>query len=315
MMPLDPQMQMLLDQMAAIEAPPIYELPVAEARASMDAMTALMGPGEDVASVVDRTIDAGGQELPVRIYRPEAVGDDPAPTLVFYHGGGFVLGGLTSHDRDCRALANRAECQVIAIDYRLAPEHPFPAAADDAEAALRWIVDHAEEVGVDTTRMAVGGDSAGGNLSAVVALYARDQGIPLRLQLLIYPAVDGEAAEGVYPSRVDNAEGYMLDQPSIDWFTQQYYPDGIPDSPRAAPMTATSHEGLAPAFILTAEYDPLRDEGEAYADKLRAAGVEATAKRYDGLIHGFFGMGTIVPAVNDAVDDASAALKAALHGS
>lgn len=307
-------MQMLLDQMAALDAPPIYELPVADARASMDAMVAMMGPGEEVASVEDRTIDAGGQELPVRIYRPASVGEGPAPTLVFYHGGGFVLGSLTSHDRDCRALANRGECQVIAVDYRLAPEHPFPAAADDAEAALRWVVDHADEVGVDTGAIAVGGDSAGGNLSAVVALYARDHGIPLRLQLLIYPAVDGEVAEGVYPSRAANAEGYMLDQASIDWFTQQYYPAGMPDSPRSTPMTAATHQGVAPAFILTAEYDPLRDEGEAYAAKLDAAGVPATAKRYDGLIHGFFGMGSIIPEVNAAVDDAGAALKAALHG-
>ena len=313
-MPLDPQMQMLLDQMAAIGAPPIHEQTEAAARAGMDAMVTMMGPGEEVASVEDRTIDAGGQSLPVRIYRPASVGEGPAPTLVFYHGGGFVLGGLTSHDRDCRALANRGECQVIAVDYRLAPEHPFPAAADDAEAALRWIVDHADEVGVDASRLAVGGDSAGGNLSAVVALYARDHDIPLRLQLLIYPAVDGDAEDGRYPSRVDNAEGYMLDQASIDWFTERYYANGVPAGDhRAAPMQAASHAELAPAFIITAEYDPLRDEGEAYAETLRAHGVEVSVKRYDGLIHGFFGMGPIVPAANAAVDDAGAALRSALH--
>ena len=161
-MPLDPDMKAMLDQMAAIGPPPVHAMTVADARAVMDAMVGVMGPGEDVAVVEDRTIDAGGQTLPVRRYRPAAVGEGPAPTLVFYHGGGFVLGGLVSHDRDCRALANRGECQVIAVDYRLAPEHPFPAAADDATAALEYVVAHAGELGVDVDHLAVGGDSAGG---------------------------------------------------------------------------------------------------------------------------------------------------------
>jgi acetyl esterase len=310
-MPLDPNVKMILDQLVAIEAPPIHTLSVADARASMDAMVAMMGQGEEVASVEDRTIDAGGQSLPVRIYRPEGVGDGPAPTLVFYHGGGFVLGGLTSHDRDCRALANRGQCQVIAVDYRLAPEHPFPAAADDATAALEFIVANATELGVDAGHLAVGGDSAGGNLAAIAALHARDVGIPLKLQLLIYPAVDGE--DGDYPSRAENATGYMLDQESITWFTAAYFPGGAPKDWRAAPMMAANHEGVAPALVITAEFDPLRDEGEAYATKLESAGVPAKASRYDGLIHGFFGMGAIVPAANAAVDEAGVALREALH--
>jgi acetyl esterase len=277
----------------------------------MDAMFTMMGPGEEVASVVDQSIDLGDRSLPVRIYRPEGLADGPAPTLVFYHGGGFVLGGLDSHDRDCRALANRGQCQVIAVDYRLAPEHPFPAAAEDAMDALDFIVAHAGELGVDVGYVAVGGDSAGGNLSAVVALHARDVGIPLRLQLLIYPAVAGES--GDYPSRIDNANGYLLDQESVDWFLSHYFTDGFADDWRAVPISAASHEGVAPALIITAEYDPLRDEGEAYANTLEAAGVPAKATRYDGLIHGFFGMGPAVPAAFEAVDEAGTALREALH--
>jgi acetyl esterase len=310
-MALDPNVKMLLDQMAAIGAPPIHALSVEQARASMDAMVAMMGEGEEVAHVEDRTIDAGGQPLPIRIYRPVGVSTDSAPALVFYHGGGFVLGGLSSHDRDCRALANRGQCVVIAIDYRLAPEHPFPAAADDAVAAFEYVVAHAGELGVDRDHLAVGGDSAGGNLAAVVALHARDAAIPLKLQLLIYPAVAGD--EGDFPSRAENATGYMLDRESITWFTAAYFPDVAPRDWRAAPMLAASHAGVAPALVITAEFDPLRDEGEAYAARLEAAGVPAKATRYDGLIHGFFGMGALVPAANAAVDEAGAALKSALH--
>jgi acetyl esterase/lipase len=311
-MPLDPDTKVMLDQMAAMGAPPLHTLSVADARASMDAMVTMMGTGEDVASVVDGTIDAAGQTLPVRTYRPAGLGDGPAPTLVFYHGGGFVLGGLASHDRDCRALANRGQCQVIAVDYRLAPEHPYPAAPDDAIAALDAIVANAGELGVHIDHLAVGGDSAGGNLAAVAALHARDVGIPLKLQLLIYPAVAGD--EGEYPSRTENATGYMLDQDSIDWFTAAYYPDGAPKEWKSAPMLAGSHAGLAPALIITAEFDPLRDEGEAYANVLESAGVPAKASRYDGMIHGFFGMGALVPAADAAVDEAGAALRDALHG-
>jgi acetyl esterase len=310
-MPLDPNVKLLLDRMAEMDAPPMHTMTVEQARASMDAMVPLMGAGEEVASVTDRAIDVGGRTLPVRIYRPEGLGDGPAPTLVFYHGGGFVIGGLLSHDRDCRALANRGGCQVIAVDYRLAPEHPFPAAPEDAVAALDHVVNHADELGVDTDRLAVAGDSAGGNLAAVAALHARDSGIPLCLQLLIYPAVAGIDAE--FPSRIDNASGYMLDQDSIDWFMARYLPEGAPGDWRAAPMLAASHADLAPALVITAEFDPLRDEGEAYAAKLQDAGVPAKASRYDGQIHGFFGMGALIPAATAAVDEAGAALRDALH--
>lgn len=310
-MPLDPAVQTLLDSLAQMGAPPISEVSTEEARASMLAMVSMMGPGEEVASVEDRTIPVGDNELPIRIYRPEGVPDRGAPALVFFHGGGFVIGSIETHDRDCRALANRGRCVVVSVEYRLAPEHPFPAAADDAEGALAYVAAHADDFGIDAERLAVGGDSAGGNLAANAAIFARDRGIPLVLQLLIYPAVDGAAEDHVYPSRQSNAEGYMLDRASIAWFTERYLPDGEPDDPRAAPIRVSSHAGVAPAFVLTAEFDPLRDEGEAYAQKLSAAGVAAEAKRYDGMIHGFFGMGAIVPAANQAVDEAGAALRQA----
>jgi acetyl esterase len=283
-MALDPHMKTLLDQIEAIGAPPMHTLTPEQARAAMDGMLMMMGPGEEIASVEDRALDVGGRTLTVRIYRPAGLGDGPAPTLVFYHGGGFVIGNLESHDRDCRALANRGACQVIAVDYRLAPEHPF---------------------------LAVGGDSAGGNLAAVAALHARDVGIPLRMQLLIYPAVAG--AEHEFASRTENGKGYMLETEMVEWFMKAYFPDGIPLDWRAAPMLATDHSGLAPALVITAEYDPLRDEGEAYATMLEGAGVPAKATRYDGLVHGFFGMGALVPAALPAVDEAGAALRDALH--
>jgi acetyl esterase len=309
-MPLDPQTKTMLEQMEAIGAPPLWKLDVADARASMTAMISMMGPGEEVRSVEDRTIDADGQRVPIRIYRPAGLADGPAPVLVFYHGGGFVLGDLESHDRDCRALANRGGCVVVAVDYRLAPEHPFPAAVDDAAAALSWVVSHADELGIDPDRVAVGGDSAGGNLAAVTALWARDAGIGLRLQLLIYPVVD--FSEGDYPSRTENATGFMLDEQSMQWFVDHYAHDTERTEWRLTPMLAERHDGLAPALVITAEFDPLRDEGEAYGAKLVAAGVPATVTRYDGLIHGFFGMGAVIPAARPAVDEAGAALRTAL---
>ena len=310
-MPLDPQIKMMLDQIEALGRPPIWEMSATDARRSMTSMMAMMGPGEEMSSVEDRTIDTDTTTLRIRVYRPNGLPEEAAPVLVFYHGGGFVLGDLDTHDRDCRALANRGGCVVVSVDYRLAPEHPFPAAVDDAWGALSWVVGHAEELGVDPDRVAVGGDSAGGNLTAGTALWARDQGIALRLQLLIYPAVD--AADVEYPSRVDNAVGYMLDAKATEWFTTKYIGDADHRDWRLAPMLAERHDSVAPAFVITAEYDPLRDEGEAYAAKLSAAGVPATAVRYDGMIHGFFGLAAFIPAAKPAIDDAGAALRAALH--
>lgn len=347
-MPLDPQIAAIIKQIESLNAPPVWELPLATARAQFKTMVAMMGPGEQVRLVENRTIPGPAGDIPVRIYTPEINGGaaaegapadatagrsgenegqgvaggagepaaasdetatEPLPILVFYHGGGFVIGDLDTHDRDCRALANRASCIVVAVDYRLAPEAPFPAAVEDAQAALRWVADHAGEIGGDATRLAVGGDSAGGNLAAGVALWARDESIPLAFQLLIYPGVD---VEGEYASRKDNAQGYMLDKELTDWFIRQYVGEEVPDDWRLTPMQAPSHAGIAPALVVTAEFDPLRDEGEAYAEKLQAAGVPARATRYEGMIHGFFGLAPFVAAATPAVDEAGAALRAAL---
>jgi acetyl esterase len=331
-LPLDPQIAAMIQQIAALDAPAMWELPLDSARASFKTMVQMMGAGEQVRSVENRTIPGPAGEIPVRIYTPAVPGEEgagsdapgeagagaparaeappgPLPVLVFYHGGGFVIGDLDTHDRDCRALANRGRCLVVAVDYRLAPEAPFPAAVEDARAALRWVADHVGELGGDATRLAVGGDSAGGNLAAGVALWARDEGIPLTLQLLIYPAVD---IDGDYPSRTENAEGYLLDRPLTDWFLRQYVGETIPDDWRLSPRRAASHAGVAPALVITAEFDPLRDEGEAYAELLTATGVAARASRYDGMIHGFFGLAPFVTAASPAVDEAGAALRAAL---
>lgn len=284
-----------------------------EARRAMDEAMTWLGPGEAVAEVVDSEIDLGDRRLPIRRYRPAALAAGPAPTLVFFHGGAFVLGGLVSHDRDCRALANHAACQVIAVDYRLAPRHPFPAAPEDAMAALVHVVEHADLLGVDPARVAVGGDSAGGNLAAVAALHARDLGIPLRLQLLIYPFVDGEVPDEAqrYPSRSAD-DGNRAVAAAMDWLTAHYFPTGMPNGDwRAAPMQAPSHAGVAPAFIVTAELDPLRDEGEAYARVLTAAGVDATVVRHAGMVHGSLTLAPFVPQARRAIAEMGAALRAA----
>jgi acetyl esterase len=230
---------------------------------------------------------------------------------VWYHGGGFVIGDLESADRTCRKLAIGTGALVVSVDYRLAPEHPFPAGPDDCFAALRWIVDNAASLGGDSSRLAVGGDSAGGNLAAVVALQARDQGVALRHQLLVYPVTDCTMSSTSYD---ENAEGYLLTRDSMDWFVVHYLSAGADaKDPRVSPLYADDLRGVAPALVITAEFDPLRDEGEAYAERLRDAGVEVETRRFDGQVHGFFGLGTITPVANEAVDLAIAKVKAALH--
>ena len=306
-MPLDPQAKALLDAM-----PPLSdtaELNVATLRAEVAAGTLAPGDAEPVAKVEDRTIPGPAGEVPVRVYTPE--GEGPFPALVYFHGGGFVICNLDTHDGTCRALANAARCVVVSVDYRLAPEHPYPAAADDCYAVTEWVAKNGADLGIDPSRIAVGGDSAGGNLSAVVALIARDRGAPaLRFQLLIYPVTD--CAFGTDSYR-DNAEGYFLTQDMMRWFWDQYLPDASQAAdPYASPLRADDLQGLPPALCITAEYDPLRDEGEAYAARLRDAGVASTASRYDGMFHGFFGMSAMIDRAQDAVDEAAAALRAAL---
>ena len=307
-MPLDPQVQAFLDQVQAMNVPPFHTLSVEEAREAAGALSDLHGAPEPVGSVDNLAVPSPGSEIVLRLYTPEQGG--PFPVLVYFHGGGWVMGDLESHDGVCRALTNAAHCIVASVDYRLAPEHKFPAAAEDAYAATQWVAENAASFGGDPKRIAVGGDSAGGNLAAVVALMARDRGgPPLTYQLLIYPATD-TSCDTV--SCRENGEGYLLTVDMMRWFQSHYLrSDADRDNPYAAPLRASDLRGLPPALVITAEFDPLRDEGEAYAARLRAAGVPAEVKRYDGMIHGFFGMGAVLDQARVAMDDLAARLQSA----
>jgi acetyl esterase len=310
-MPLDPQAQAFLDQIAAMGGQPLSSMGVAEARQAMEMLSQMRGAEVAVASVVDRTIPGPGGEIPVRIYTPN--GTAPFPMLVYFHGGGWVLGSLGTHDGICRSLAAGAGCIVVSVDYRLAPEHRYPAAAEDCYAATQWCAAHAAELGADAARLAVGGDSAGGNLSAVVAQMARDRGGPrLVFQLLIYPATDA-ACDTI--SHRENAEGYLLTAQDMTWFWGHYLGDlqAHAAEPYASPLRAGNLAGLPPALVITAEFDPLRDEGESYAAALEHAGVAAKVSRYDGMIHGFFGMGAMIDRANAAVQEAAGTLRLAFR--
>jgi acetyl esterase len=246
----------------------------------------------------------------VRIYEPLGAERD-LPVLVYFHGGGWVVGSLESHDGVCRALAARTPCLVVAVDYRLAPEHRFPVAVDDAWAATAWVAEHARSIGGDPARIAVGGDSAGGNLAAVVALRARDRGLRLALQLLVYPVCDDDLDTDSYR---EWAEGYGLTRAAMGWFWDHYLgPEGHVQGPgpEACPLQAPDLSGVAPALVLLAEYDPLLDEGEAYAHRLDEAGVPVARRRYEGVIHGFFRMAALTDRASEAHDEAAAALRAA----
>ena len=315
-MPLDPQVQALLAEAAASGRPPYERMSPAEARRAFLELKDLAGPPEPVARVEHRTIPGPGGEIPVRVYRPD--GRPPFPGLVYYHGGGWVIGDLDTHDSPVRALVNRARCVAVSVGYRLAPEHKFPAAVEDAFAAFRWTAAHADSLGIDPTRIAVAGDSAGGNLAAVVPLMARDEPAPAEagggpapaFQLLIYPVIDHDFTTASYRQ---NATGYQLTRRTMQWFWEQYL--GTPEDgrdPHASPLRAEDLHGLPPAFVITAEFDPLRDEGEAYARRLREAGVPAVVRRYDGLIHGFFRMAGVLDAGRRAIEEAAAALRQAL---
>ncbi len=307
-MPLDPNAKQFLDQLAASGMPPIESMSPAEARLATDAMMSAVADVPALASVEDRRIPGPLGDIPIRVYAPE--GRVPQPILIYFHGGGFVIGSLTSHDPLCRLLASRIPAVVVAVDYRLAPEHPFPAAAEDAYAATCWIAAHAREVGGDPGRIAVAGDSAGGNLSAVVSLLARDRGGPsLVHQLLIYPVTDFSFETR---SHLENAEGYLLTRPLMTWFLGHYFSGPTPRTdPRFAILRAPDLQGLPPATVVTAEFDPLRDEGESYAARLRAAGVPVEVTRFDGMIHGFFPNPALFPQAGTAIDAAADVLRRA----
>lgn len=306
-MPLHPQVKTALEQMAAA-GPPLHHLSPAEARKAIEAMRATKGEPEHVAKIEDRTFRGPAGNLPVRIYMPDGRG--PFPVLVYFHGGGWVVGSIETVDASCRSLANLTGCIVASADYRLAPEHKFPAAADDAYAAVRWAALHAASFHGDPARIAVGGESAGANLAAVAALMAQDRGsTPLVLQLLMYPVLDYSFGR---PSHKENGEGYFLTTEMMQWFWRQYLNgDADGESHLASPLRARFLSGVAPAAIFTAEFDPLRDEGAAYAARLREANVPVTYKCCEGLIHGFMGMAKVVDPAKKALEEATAALRAA----
>ena len=310
-MPLDPQAEALLEQLAALGLPPYRDRTPEEVRAGIRAMSLGTAPPANPAPTADRRIPGAAGDIAVRVYRPDAPG--PLPVVVFFHGGGFVIGDLDTHDGICHALATGVPAVVVSVDYRLAPEHPFPAAVEDCWAALRWVHANAGGLGADAGRLAVAGDSAGGNLAAVTAVRARDAGgPPVACQVLVYPCTDLTRS---FASQRENAEGYLLTADGIDWFYGHYVPEGTdPRHPELSPLFADDLGGLPPAVVLTAEFDPLRDEGEAYAASLQAAGVETTLKRYPGMIHGFYGLDGVFDAAREAAADVIAVLRRHLAG-
>ncbi len=310
-MSLDPQARALLDAAKASGAPEMWELTPDQARAEYLRRTERVRADVDIYRVEDRQIPGPVQPIKVRIYTPQASQEQASlPVLVWYHGGGFVIGDLDSHDSACRALANQTECLVVAVDYRLAPEHKFPGAVEDCEAALQWVAAHATELGGDPGRIAVGGDSAGGNLAAVVALLAREKGGPkLCFQLLIYPCV---APEPETPSHHQFAEGYLLTRKTITWFFKQYLRSSKDTlDPRYAPLEEKDLSSLPPSLVIVAGFDPLRDEGVDYAKALIEAGNKVTLSNYEGMIHGFYLMGGMIDKANQAIEESAQHLKEA----
>jgi acetyl esterase len=306
--PLDPQLQAMRDQSERDGVTPLYTMTLAQARAAdLASIRASGGTPEPVAEVRDLTIPGPGGELPLRLYRP-TVGP-VLPVLLYFFGGGWVLGTIDTADGVARSLANASGAMVAVPGYRLAPEHPFPAAVDDCYAAVRWVAGNASQIGADPGRIAVGGDSAGGNLAATVALRARDDGGPaLAGQLLVYPNTDQLADDA---SMRDADDPYLFNRHSVAWYRQHYLTGpGDAASPLASPLRAPSLAHLPPALVITAEYDPLRDQGEAYARRLAAEGVPAELSRYPGMAHGFFTMAGTVAASRAAIKQAAAQVQA-----
>ena len=309
-MTLDPQVRRYLDNVLAAGLPPLYGQPLAQVRQSARAAgPAMFGPVDPVAGVEDLALPGPAGAIPVRVYRPAAAGAGPRGALVWFHGGGWVLGDLDSHDPLCRSLAARTGAVVVAVDYRLAPEHVFPAAIVDCWTVTQWLAANGASLGIDSLRLAVGGDSAGGTLAATVAVKARDSGLPLRLQALVYPITDCDFSTDSYD---ECSEGFGLTLDAMAWFWNLYAPGELRFAADAAPLRVESLAGVAPALVLTAEYDVLRSEGEAYAARLADAGVPTTHTPYAGLTHGFIRMPGILDRANVAIEEIAAAVRAAL---
>ncbi len=310
---LHPQAQALLRLMEEKGVPPTHTLTPVEARKFYHQRRTFTQPDPPAVASV-RDLEAPGPHGPIalRSYRPfGSAADATLPVLVYYHGGGWVIGDLDTHDVLCRTLANQSGCAVVAVDYRMGPEHRFPAAVDDSLAATRWVAANAAQLKVDARRLAVGGDSAGGNLAAVVALAAREAGdLPVAFQLLIYPATDQRRQ---WPSHTTNGQGYLLTRESMDYYHDHYIADKAHDLDwRASPLLHPNLAGLPAAFVLTAGYDPLRDEGLQYAHALTAAGSRATLVNFERQIHGFITMGRVIDEANVAVELCASQLKSAL---
>ncbi len=305
---LAPETQLMLRMKKLAKLPDAEDLPIPEGRVVLAHEAAMAGGTQPIGAVRDIPVgDRAG-----RLYVPTTAAPEPGPLLVFFHGGGFMYGDLDSHDATCRVLAEHAGVRVLAVDYRLAPEHPFPAAHDDAMGAYRWVVRHAASLGADPQRLAVGGDSAGGLLAVATAIGAAQEGLPLAFQLLVYPSSD--AHRGTRSAELFN-EGFYLTQGFMDLANESYMPAPIDrDEIRLSPLRHDVVPGLAPAYLCTAGFDPLRDEGEAYARKLAAAGVEVELQRFADQIHGFFNIVGVGRRSRAAVLEIAAALKAGLNG-
>lgn len=306
-MPFHPQVQAIRDRLERDQVPNLYTLSIEEAR-EQDVKSTVAGAGEPVpvAGVVNRSIPGPAGELRVRIYQPYA--ETPWPVLVYFFGGGWSLGTLDTSDDVCRRLTSGAGCLTVSVGYRLAPEHKFPAAVEDSYAGLRWVASHASELGADASRIAVGGDSSGGNLAAAVTLLARERGGPALVhQLLVYPNTDYQADT---PSMRDNHDEHFFNPDAVRWYWGMYLASpGDGASPLASPLRCQDLTGLPPATLISAEYDPLRDEGERYAARLAEAGVPVDVRRYDGMPHAFFTMTGLVDAAGQAVGYAAGRLR------
>lgn len=309
-MPLDPQVKIILEEDAARNLPAYHELSPVEARKQMLDLSAPVDPMLMAERVVEQKIPGPGGEIPMRFYYPE--GDPPFAVVVYFHGGGWVIGDLDTHQALCHALSKSSGCLVVAVDYRLAPENRYPAAIEDAYAATCWVAQNAEAIQADARRIAVAGDSAGGTQATVVAMMARDHGKPnIALQVLIYPITDRNFNTLSY---LRNANGYMLTRDLMMWFWNHYLEDeNMADDPYVSPLRAVNLTDLPEALILTAEYDPLYDEGEAYARRLQEAGVKVKLTRYEGMIHGFIRMTSRLDKARQALDEVAGTLRSILE--